>query len=395
MKHFKRLCALALAGALSLSVLTGCGKQGQVSSSASSSVQEPVATVDLSTIDNICTYLCGLGPDEVVATMDGIGITAEELMYWLVNNCEQMRSYYLYYQGTDELPWNTIDESTGQTFSDYLLQDAIDYAATQRMVEKQAKQAGITVQQADKDAIQASLDSLTAQLAADTDKITVEQYLWQQALTTDLYHWNCEMDYLYQGLSDYYFGEGGEHEPTEDIVLAYLDDAGYYKVKHILLATVDTETDQPLDEKAVADKKKQADDLLAQLKASGNDQALFDRLMNEYSEDPGLASYPEGYNFQINTNVDPAFEAAALELEPGQISDVVEGVSGYHIILRLPMDAEEFWATFITEQMSLMASLWMEKAEIKTTDAHDKLEPKAIYQAMTDYRNTIAALIGE
>lgn len=395
MNHLKRFAALALAGALGLSLLTGCGKQGEAESSASSSAQTPVATVELSTIDNICTYLCGLGPDEVVATMDGIDITAGELMYWLVNNCDQMRTYYYYYQGTDELPWDTIDESTGETFSDYLLQDAVNYAATQRMVEKQAKQAGITVRQEDKDAIQASLDTLAAQLAADTDKINVEQYLWQQALTTDLYHWNCEMDYLYQGLSDHYFGEGGEREPTEDTILSYLDDAGYYKVKHILLATVDTDSGEALDEKTVAAKKKQADDLLAQLKASGNDQALFDRLMNEYSEDPGLATYPDGYDFQVNTSVDPAFEEAALALEPGQISDVVEGVSGYHIILRLPMEAEEYREIFATEQMSLMASFWMEKADIQLTDAHDKLDPKAIYQAMTDYRNTIAVLVEE
>lgn len=396
MKLFQRVTALTLAGVMSVCLLTGCGKQTAASTSASGTNSvEPLPTVDLSTVTNICSYLSGLPAEEAVATVDGTGITAGELMYWLILNCDNMANYYYYYQGTSELPWNTTDESTGENFADYLLQDAIQYAAMQRIVEKKAKEAGVTVQKADEDAIRTSLETLKQQLAADTDRINVEQYLWQQALTTDLYRWNCEMDYLYQGLSDHYFGKGGEREPTEDIVLSYLDTGGYYKVKHILLATVDTATREELDEATVTAKKKQADELLAQIKASGNDQALFDKLMKEYSEDPGLASYPEGYNFQINTSVDPAFEAAALELEPGQISGVVEGVSGYHIILRLPMDAQEHWENFITEQMSLMASGWLEMAEVEMTEAAQKLDPKAIYDAMSAYRNTIAQMIDE
>lgn len=402
MKLFQRMIALTLAGVMSVCLLAGCGKQGGTSTSASGSVSgsvsdpvEPLPTVDMGTITNICSYLSGLPAEETVATVDGIGITAGELMYWLVLDCDNMANYYYYYQGTSELPWNATDESTGESFSDYLLQDAMNYAAMQRIVEKRAKEAGVTVQKTDEDAIQSSLETLEQQLAADTDRIDVEQYLWQQALTAELYRWNCEMDYLYQGLSDHYFGEGGEREPTEDIVLSYLDTAGYYKVKHILLATVDTTTGGELDEATVAAKKKQADELLAQLKQSGDDEALFDRLMNQYSEDPGLATYPQGYNFQTNTTVDPAFEAAALELEPGQISDVVEGVGGYHIILRLPMDAQEHWEDFIAEQMSLMAGGWLEMAEVEMTDAAQKLDPKAVYDAMTAYRNTIAQMIDE
>lgn len=397
MDRLKRLNALVLAGVLCLSLLAGCQQgaassaSGSVSGSASTSAQEaPVATVDLNTVADICTYLSGLNADEVVATADGMDITAGELMYWLVYNCDQMSNDYYYYQGTDELPWNTVDESTGSTFSDYLRQVSVTYAATQRIIEKNAKAAGVSVKQVDKGAIQASLETLAEYLAADTDKITVEQYLWQQGLTSELYTWNCEMDYLYQGLSDYYFGKGGEREPTEEILLSYLDDEGYYSVKHILL-----ETKEATDE-VKAQKKAKAEELLAQIKAAGGDEAVFDKLMKEHSEDPGLAQNPEGYVFQANTNIDPAFEMAALALEPGQLSDIVEGVHGYHILLRTPMKVtQELKQTFVNDQMGMMVGGWIELAEIKTTDACDKLDPKTIYQAMTDYRNTIAAITAE
>lgn len=402
MKLFQRMTALALAGIMSVCMLTGCGKQGAASSSGAQSgavsvEREPLGTVELSTVTDICTYLCGLASDTVIATADGMDITAGELMYWLVTNCDNMVEYYYYYQGTDQLPWTTVigeEEGPGKTFAEYMVEDSVKYAAIQRIVERKAKETGIAVKQEDKQAVQTSLDTLADQLAADTDKVSVEQYLWQQALTKELFAWNYQMDYLYQGLSDYYFGEGGEQEPTEEVLLSYLDTAGYYKVKHILLATVDTGTREELDEKTKTQKKAKAEELLAQIKASGNDQALFDKLMKEYSEDPGLAANPEGYDFQANTNIDPAFEAAALELEPGQVSDIVEGVSGYHIILRLPMKVtEELKETFINEQMSLMGSLWVESAQIELADAGKALDAKAVYDAMQVYRNTIAQLM--
>ncbi|MBR2935343.1 MAG: peptidylprolyl isomerase [Oscillospiraceae bacterium] len=401
MKLFQRVTAMALVIVMCMCVLTGCGKQGAASSSAQSGAvsgsvsveREPLGTVELSTVTDICTYLCGLAPDTVVATADGMDITAGELMYWLVTNCDNMVEYYSYYQGTDQLPWTAVigeEEEPGKTFAEYMVEDSVKYAAIQRIVERKAKEAGIAVKQEDKQAVQTSLDTLADQLAADTDKVSVEQYLWQQALTNELFAWNYQMDYLYQGLSDHYFGEGGEREPTEEILLSYLDTAGYYSVKHILL-----ETKEATDE-VKAQKKAKAEELLAQIKASGNDQALFDKLMKENSEDPGLATSPEGYTFQANTNIDPAFEMAALELEPGQLSEIVEGMHGYHIILRLPMQAtEEIKETFINEQMSLMGSLWIESAQIELTDAGKALDAKAVYDAMQIYRNTIAQLMGK
>lgn len=406
MKLFQRMTALALVGIMSACLLTGCGKQGEASTSGaqseaasgSASVEkEPLGTVELSTVTDICTYLCGLPADTVVATADGANITAGELMYWLVTNCDNMVEYYYYYQGTDQLPWTTVigsEEEENKTFSQYMVEDSANYAAMQRIVERKAKEAGISIKQEDKQAVQTSLDTLAKQLAADTDKVSVEQYLWQQAMTEELFAWNYQMDYLYQGLSDHYFGKGGEREPTEEILLSYLDTAGYYKVKHILLATVDTATREELDEKTKTEQKAKAEELLAQIKTSGNDQALFDKLMKEYSEDPGLATYPEGYDFQANTTVDPAFEEAALELEPGQVSEIVEGVSGYHIILRLPMKVtEELKETFINEQMSLMGGMWLESAQVELTDAGKAMDAKAVYDAMQIYRNTIAQLM--
>lgn len=82
-------------------------------------------------------------------------------------------------------------------------------------------------------------------------------------------------------------------KPTDADLLSYIqNDRKLYSVKHILLLTQDPETGEPLDEAAAAEKKAQAEDLLRQLRESSDPAALFDQLMNDYSEDTGLATNP-------------------------------------------------------------------------------------------------------
>jgi len=64
---------------------------------------------------------------------------------------------------------------------------------------------------------------------------------------------------------------------------------------------------------------------------------FFREMMFEHSEDPGMYSFPEGYLFREGDMVEAFFDAA-ISLEYGEISGIVETMYGYHIILRLPID---------------------------------------------------------
>lgn len=389
MKLFNRASTLVLAGALSLSLLSGCQNPGAVSSSAPGEVPE---VVDVNAIEDICVYLSGLDADEVVAKGDDIKITAGELMYWIVANCDNLLNYYYYYYGVAELPWDTKDENGQTTLAQFILDDAVNYAVLQRMVEKKGAAAGLTVSQEEKDAIQNAMDAMETEFAEDG--VTVEQYLRQQGLTSELYRWNYECDYIYEDLTQVNFGPDSPNPPTEQSILAAREENGEYKVKHILLASVDTATREPLDEETVAEKKAAAEKLLAQLRASEDPMSLFDEYMNTLSEDPGLASNPDGYVFTAHTSVDPAFEEVALALEYGQISDVVEGESGYHIILRLPLEVnvDEDTDDYITFKMAQLTDQWIKEADIKTTKAFDKLDARAIYERQVAYRDAVTKL---
>lgn len=129
-------------------------------------------------------------------------------------------------------------------------------------------------------------------------------------------------------------------EPTDADAQKYYDEfparfeqSEMVRASHILLATIDIETQTPLSEEKKQAKRKLADDLLKRARA-GED---FTKLVKEYSEDPGSRNTGGEYKFP-RASADPRramvpeFESAAFALKPNEVSDVVTTQFGYHII---------------------------------------------------------------
>ena len=106
-------------------------------------------------------------------------------------------------------------------------------------------------------------------------------------------------------------------------------------VQHILLMTMDPASRTPLPTNAVATKRKQVDDLAKRLKG-GED---FAKLAKEFSEDPGSKSNGGELPKFGKGDMVAEFEAAAFSLKPGQISDVITTMFGFHIIKLLDKTA--------------------------------------------------------
>ena len=98
--------------------------------------------------------------------------------------------------------------------------------------------------------------------------------------------------------------------------------------------------------------------------------------MNEYSEDTGLESNPDGYT-TVKGQMVPAFEETALALKDGEISGVVESDYGYHIILRLPLDPADYRGSLITSRMQERSDQWLADEGVQTTDAYAQIDPPA------------------
>ena len=164
------------------------------------------------------------------------------------------------------------------------------------------------------------------------------------------------------------YGDGGDLLDEEKIV-EYAEDNEFMMAKHILIASEDN--DSALEE---------TEDILEQLRGKINDKDFsdfFDSMMEEFSEDPGKASSPEGYLFQFNDMV-PEFSEASVELEIGELSEIVKTDYGYHIILRIPVnfDSVPISAAFTGDSRTLRQRATIDDFEKLMFEWHEELNPE-------------------
>ena len=129
---------------------------------------------------------------------------------------------------------------------------------------------------------------------------------------------------------------GQLYVPDEVVAEEYYKE-NYMAAKHILVLS------------ETPDAEKKIKEIMRKLNNGGD----FDKLMNENSEDPGLATNPEGYIFTTGEMV-AEFEDAVKKLKVGKVSGIVETDYGYHIVKRIALP--EFDAT-IYEKVAYNAAI--------------------------------------
>src|ERR1700691_404882 len=158
------------------------------------------------------------------------------------------------------------------------------------------------------------------------------------------------------------------------------------KVSHILIKTPLPTPGAKEDEKAVADARAKAEDVLKQVKAGGG----VGQIRGKHSDDPGSAKSGGELGWIGRGRTVPEFEKAAFSLGKGQTSDLVKSSYGFHII-RVEDKQEAHLKTLAEVKSEIEEKVKQQKVAHATEVAANTLLSKA----RTDGFDAAAASKGE
>lgn len=320
---------------------------------------------------DVAYQTAGVTRETVLFTVDGTEVTADEYLFWLLQSVASAKqSGYL----ADDDAWE--EELNGVPTAEYLKEDARNTSVLYTTVSNHAAAAGLTVTEEEQAEADAELETLTQRVDSYYG-MTLQEYLDQQCISEAAFRKLNQVPYLARSLQ------------------TQMEEAGYYKAKHILLAFPENEDGSAVTDEQKAAVKAEADQLLAQIRTAADPLVEFDKVMNERSEDGrdenNQLYAPDGYLAYAGQMV-PQFESAAKALAVGEISEPVETAYGYHIILRQDFTDEErqqlrdsMAAIYPDYAMSKLNEQWVEEAKVEVKPAYEKLDPNSFYKNMVAF----------
>ena len=247
-----------LALLLTLSVCAGCGEKSDGSDESG----------------NIYYEITGIKPDETMMSVGGLPFSAEMYYYWLAYNCSNLEynlsmanaytgGYSELFDENKKILWDK-EFLDGLTVGQYAKKQAEDVIESYAALESAASEYGVTLTEEDK-------DSMAKDLAAAKEQAGGEEKFYESldmmGISQETFDRISATNYLFNHLLEMVTEEGSDF---------YLDPDGYNQLAayadHILLATTD------LSEEEAAAKKETAENLLAQLQAAEDVEALFTEL---------------------------------------------------------------------------------------------------------------------
>ncbi len=295
---------------------------------------------------------------EYIATVGDSKVSVGELEFYLDSVKSQMAGTEL----TSDEDWNT-KEIEGRKAIELAKEKALEGAINNLSLIEVGKALDIKLTKEDKEDVSSIKNQFINQFGG---KDGYKEFLKTNNIDDDFIDVLCNaMKYemkLIQKIT--------EEEPVPDEEVTEYFEANkeqlssqYRHAKHILILTKNMETGVALSEDELAKAKEKADDILKRAK-QGED---FDALAKEFSQDPGLATQPDGYVFTDGEMV-LEFQTEVDRLKPGEIG-FTESDFGYHIILRLPLEkddvAKNIASVLLYEKLDKKIDEWVEENNIE------------------------------
>lgn len=291
-----------------------------------------------------------------VAKVGGTKITEPEFRFYLNNVKSQMEGTEL---SSDE-DWNT-KEIEGKKAIDWAKERTLENAVMNVAYIEVGQKLGIKLSDADKKNVESYKKRLITTYGGEEK---YQAFLKENGLTDSFFQMFCESTAYSDKLTEKIETE----EPPSDEDLETYFKEHFRRAKHVLILTQDPTTQQDYSPEAQEQAHSKAEEIYQRALAGEN----FETLVNEYSEDPGSASNPDGYVFTDGMMVDE-FTDGVDSVEIGGIT-MVRSSYGYHIIKRYALDeTPELYQKFFeankkTAKTNLLAERLEKQMELWKTE---------------------------
>ena len=251
----------------------------------------------------------------------------------------------------NEFDWDKIEKESGLSYKEMSKALAVNAVSSMYSIISEGEKHGIVLDEADKAEAKEWLETQKANYGEEFETVLKSNGYDSEESLLEMYTAQILANKIYKDL------ESNMSEYITPQIEAQVSD-DKVTVKHILIA-FKNEEDGTVSDKAKADAKEKAEMVLAKVKA-GED---FDKLIEEYNEDPGATS--DGYTFANDGTMVQSFADASFALEIGAVSELVETNYGYHIIKRMDraVTVEEY-----TQLLQKTADVTLKKGVFDNTD---------------------------
>ena len=296
----------------------------------------------------------GLKGTEVVMTVDGEAVTAEEYLY-MTAYAAQSLSYY----GITDL--NT-ELGEGMMAADFVAQQAKEQVVASAALRAWAKEQGVTLTEEDLAALQAQKDGYDGGAAA------FQQTLKMVGVTEELFDSLMTQEMLYTHLYEIYCGKDGAQRPSEaDLEIL----AGEHKLVSAYVLVMDA---------AAEDAKEKMEGYAARLAEAENKAELVTAFAEELQCDGAVQTFDCCHSSPVND--------ALLALEMNGVSAVVEADGGLHVLVRTALDLDTVAYVNFSEVYNHRVS----EAVVEEKSVLEKIDVAAFYAKYTQLQqNAMAA----
>lgn len=266
-----------------------------------------------------------------------------------------------------------IDEESKMTVREYLKEIALSDLKTASAIKEMANDNNIFLNNKDLEELKSDKKEFIKSLGGNK---SFKEFLKNNNTTEESYDNMAESDKLYQKIIKKLYSEGAVNDLDEEELNNANNTYGvnYYKIKQIILTTIDITTGKNLSSTTINQKETLANSIVQE----ANSGIEFDKLIKKYSED-AVDKEPPYYVYYKKGELLSELENVVQELKPGQISKPIKTKYAYHIIQKLELDdykLYDYYDDLRKEKCIDDLKDYLDDLKVIYHDAYEKIEVK-------------------